>query len=166
MNLHKSIVAALALAACSAQAQFTSPDPNWKESEAPPPVAFSMGKLLPLEAPGSTLLKFGLDPATVVLGSDRVVRFVVIASGESGVVNALYEGIRCETGEIKVYARHYPKTGWTIDKDAPWRVLQDVRGHALAMARGGVCDGGAPNRSAEQIVRDLGRDANYRFQTN
>ena len=35
-----------------------------------------------------------------------MVRYVVVATSDSGAVNAIYEGIRCDTGRFKVYARH------------------------------------------------------------
>ena len=92
---------------------------------------------------------------------------ITLASSSSGAVNAFYEGIRCATGEMRVYARHNPDTGWVPLKDGQWRSLHDQPSrHSLEIARTGVCRGQAPNASATQIVRDLARGADRRFDTN
>ncbi len=163
--MHLSRFAWLAvLAASAAQAQLTAVDPDWREAEAPPAPAFKLDGLIPLEMPRSTL-RFGVDPASVSLGSDGVVRYVVVATGAPGAVNALYEGIRCNTAEFKVYARYNAGSGWTVAKDSPWRPLRDtqVSSHSLLIARTGACVGHAPNRSADQIVRDLRAPVDTRF---
>jgi hypothetical protein len=155
---------ALALLAGVAQAQVSTPDPDWKEVEAPPPAPLRLDRLIPIDIPGSTL-RFGVDPASVVLTSDGIVRYVVVATSGSGAVNAFYEGIRCTTAETRVYARHNPDSGWVPVKDGQWRSLHETRPshHSLAIARNGACLGAAPNQSAARIVRDLGGDVNWRF---
>ena len=163
----RGLALALALAAGAAQAQLNAPDPDWKEVEAPPPAPLRLDRLLPIDMPGSTL-RYGVIPDSVVLTSDRIVRYVVVATSSSGAVNAFYEGIRCSAGEGKVYARHNPDSGWMPVKDGQWRSLHETATlrHSLVIARTGVCLGRAPNVSAAQIVRDLGRGANRRFENN
>lgn len=156
-------VAGLLLSAAMAHAQIAPPDPDWREAEAPPAPAFKLNGLIPLDIPGSAL-RFGVDPATVTVGSDGIVRYVVVASSATGAVNALYEGIRCSNGEFKVYARYTPG-GWAIAKDASWRPLheQPVSRHSLLIARTGACIGQGTNSSASQIVRDLRAPVDTRF---
>jgi hypothetical protein len=93
MRLEPTLVALL-LAATSAHAQLVTPDPDWKEAEAPPPPALRTDGLIPLDVPRSAL-RFCVDPASVAVGSDGIVRYVVVATSSSGAVNAMYEGIRC-----------------------------------------------------------------------
>jgi hypothetical protein len=126
-----------------------------------------LDRLIRIEIPGSTL-RFGVDPASVVLTSDGIVRYVVVATSSSGAVNAFYEGIRCSTAETRLYARHNPDRGWVPVKDGLWRSLYETRpsGHSLVIARTGACVGGAPNQSAAQIVKDLGGSVNWRFWNN
>jgi len=154
----------LVLAACGAHAQLAPVDPDWREAEAPPPPAIKLDGLIPLDMPRSAL-RFGVDPASVSLGSDRIVRYVVVAVSTTGAVNALYEGIRCDSGESKVYARGSASGGWTVAKDSPWRTLHDGQSssHSLLIARTGACVGHAPNRSTMQIVRDLRAPPDRRF---
>ena len=153
MRLDRVLVLGLAWAALSAQAQLAPVDPDWQEVEAPPPGAIDLEGLISLDIPRSTL-SFGVAPASVVLGGDSIVRYVVVARSSTGTVNAFYEGIRCSTGDHKVYARYNPGSGWVVAKDAQWKPVHDVR-HALVIARTGACVGHGANESAARIVNDL-----------
>jgi len=154
----------LFLASAAALAQLAPVDADWREAEAPPPPALRLEGLIPLEMPRSAL-RFAVDPDSVSLGSDGVVRYVVVATSATGAVNALYEGLRCNSAVFKVYARHNAGSGWTLAKDSAWRPLHNAQAasHSLVIARTGACIGHSPNRSASQIVRDLRSPADRRF---
>jgi len=54
-----------------------------------------------------------IDPASLSVGEDRIVRYVGILRAESGVENVVYEGMRCTTRQYRRYAygsggRFYP----------------------------------------------------------
>jgi len=155
---------ALLLAAGAAQAQLADPDPDWKEAEAPAPPALRTSGLVPLDMPG-TALRYGIDPDSVSLGADGIVRYVVVAVGAGGAVNGIYEGLRCNTGEYRVYARH-AGGAWSPSAAGAWRKLHDQpqSRHTLQVARTGACIGHGANRSAAQIVRDLRSPPEYRFE--
>jgi len=140
------------------QAQIAPDDPDWKESEAPPAPAFSTDKLLPLEMPPYVSVKFGIDPATLTIASDGIVRYVVVARNTSGSVNAMYEGIRCATGEVKTYARASDTGVWSTVAEPKWRGLTDnlPSKHAWAFARQAACDGRAAAASnTADIIKAL-----------
>ncbi|HEY0824021.1 MAG TPA: CNP1-like family protein [Ramlibacter sp.] len=165
--MHRRILAlAFAGAAAAASAQLV-PDvlTDWKEAEAPPPPALRTTGLIPIELPSSSL-RFGVDPASITVGSDSVVRYVVVATSSSGAVNGIYEGIRCNTAEVKVYARHTPGSGWVAVKDADWRDMRTTPNYryTLAIARNGACMEHAPNGSPVQIAQDLRAGADRRFE--
>lgn len=159
--------AALLVAACVARAQLV-PDPGAAATPLPPPPPppLKLEGLVPLEIPGSAL-RFGIDPGSISVGSDKVVRYVVVARSTSGVVNAMYEGIRCQSGEFAVYARHSGSGGWSVLSEPSWRPLQDQRNsrHSLLIARSGACNGRGVNGSADQIVRDLSSPVDHRFRS-
>jgi hypothetical protein len=164
MRLDRLLALLLVLAAGAAHAQLVDTDPDAVESEAPPPPALRTEGLIPLEIPRTTL-RYGVDPASVSVSKDGVVRYVVVATGSGGAVNGLYEGIRCRTGEVKTYARYLPGAGWTPAQGALWHALQDPPSrHSLAIARTGACLGQAPNRSASQVVLDLRSPVDHRFE--
>jgi hypothetical protein len=139
--------------------------PEWKELDAPPPPALRTSGLIPIDVPG-TSLHFGVDPASVTVGKDRIVRYVVVATSNSGAVNGMYEGIRCDAGEVKVYARHNPDSGWVPVPDASWVPLHSTPNtrYSLIIARSGVCFNNSANGSAAQIVRDLRSPVDRRFE--
>ena len=155
--------------ACAAAPSFSQllgeVNPDWKEVEAPPPPALRMQNLVPIDMPPGSSLRFAVDPASVSVGADGVVRYVVVASSPTGAVNALYEGLRCNTAEVKVYARHNPDSGWVPATKAEWQALHSRPNsrHSLTIARTGACVGQGPSGSAAEIVRALRTPADTRF---
>lgn len=135
-------------------------DPDWKEADVPAPPAFNKDRLIPVSMPPYATLRFGVDPATLMITHDGVVRYVMVAQGAggSGTVSAMYEGIRCAAGEFKTYARLGASGQWASVSNPPWRPLADnnTSKHALALARQGACDGrSAMARSVQEIVNTL-----------
>lgn len=157
MKFEKFLWLGLALVALSASAQIVI-DPDWKETEVPPPPSFNKDKLIPIEMPRFVSLRFGVDPATLAITPEGIVRYVVVAVSATGSTNAMYEGIRCATGEVKTYARYMSNGQWSSVQDPQWQGLNDnlPSRHALALARQGVCIGrSAAANSIAEIVEGL-----------
>lgn len=158
--LKRCMAVGLTVCAVGAQAQALVEDPDWKETEVPAPPAFSKDHLVAIEMPHYVSLKFGVDPATLAITPDGIVRYVMVAINASGSVNAMYEGIRCATGEVKTYARASTSGTWSVVKDPEWRALSDnlPSKHAIALARQGACDGrAAAASSTADIIKNLKR---------
>ena len=157
------MAAALALLAGTAAAQFSPEDPDWKEAAAPMPGPLRLDSLIPLEVPRSDL-RFGVDAHSVSVGSDGVVRYVLVARS-AGAVNATYEGIHCRAAEVKVFGHHDPSRGWVPAKEARWVPLHSGphQRTSLQVARTGACVGHGVNGPAERIVKDLRAPTNSRF---
>lgn len=156
--------------ACSAQAQWQGADElDWKESDVPAPPAFSTEQLVPFEVSTHSELSYGLVPDTLSVGSDGVVRYVMVAQSRSGAVNVSYEGVRCQTGEMKTYARWAPNRlplptpfsaaegEWRATAQADWVGLRDhpVARPAWALARTALCEGSTVNGNPQRMLRDL-----------
>ncbi len=157
MKVKTLLLLAVPLLAFGSAAQIFG-DRQWQESDVPPPPAFNKDRLIALEMPNYVSLKFGVDPATLAITPDGIVRYVVVASNGNGATNALYEGIRCDTGEVKTYARYAANGQWTNLQDPPWRALNDNQPsrHAMALARQGACRShSATANSVADIVRAL-----------
>ena len=122
----------------------------------PAPPAFDTRKLLTFEVAGSSLV-FGVDPATLRISDDGIVRYVMVASSASGARNVFYEGLRCATGEYKTYARYTSEGTWNKVSNVEWRsVFGNMPSkHALQFARAGACNNAAPASSVGEIVRQL-----------
>jgi len=130
--------------------------PDWKESDTPPPPAFDESRLVPIEMPRYMTLRFGVDPATIVVTDDGLVRYVVVASNKAGgATNAFYEGVRCATGEMKGYARS-SGAGWETVANPDWKPMALMNsGYTHALALQGLCRSGAPRASVGEMVRRL-----------
>jgi hypothetical protein len=165
--MHRKFLAlALAGASLAASAQLAPADPDWKEQDAPPPPKLHTTGLIAIEVPGSSL-QFGVDPDSVAIGTDGIVRYVVVAQSSTGAINGMYEGIRCSTGEVRVYARYNPSSGWTPANSNTWTPLSATTNsrYSLQVARNGVCQGEAPNRDVPTILKDLRSGVDRRFLT-
>lgn len=158
-------LAALALLGClagSALAQQTAPDLARKASPQAPPAYHTSG-LVALDMGPDQALKFGVDPSTLTISKDGIVRYVMVASSTAGAINVMYEGIRCSTGEFTTYARASMAGSWETVPDPTWRALYDnmPSRHALAFAEQGACFGSAPARSVRDIIQQLKRPRYY-----
>lgn len=157
------VVASAAMAmslACPAWAQRASDNPDWVESEVPPPPAFDVSKVIDFDVSRNGALRFGVDPSTVQISlPDSLVRYVVVARSDSGAMNVMYEGLRCGTGEFKTYARYTVQGGWKQVADPQWRSMQESMPsmHPLRLARAGACDNSAPVTSVATLVQLLGK---------
>lgn len=130
---------------------------DWKESEVPPPPVFDAGKLLTFEVSRGSSLVYGVDPDTLSIADDGVLRYVMVAISPSGANNVMYEGIRCATAEVKTYARYTTEGMWKKVANVQWQSLYDnmPSRHALQFARAGGCDGSAQASSVKEVVRQL-----------
>ncbi|WP_161799043.1 CNP1-like family protein [Caenimonas sp. SL110] len=152
--------ALVCLATTAAFAQLSPLDPDWREADAPPPPALRTEGLIDLEMPGA-LLRFGVDPQSISVGKDGVVRYVIVAKSTSGAVNASYEGIRCAASEVRTYARHTPGAGWTQTPETKWVALSR---HSLQVAKSGGCIGAGTNLTAADVVRDMRAPVHMRYR--
>ncbi len=144
----------------AAQAQYANADAaDWKEDTVPPPPAYSTSGLVDIEMPRSSSVKMGVDPKTIALNhTSGIVRYVVVARGPSA-VNASYEGIRCSTGEFRIYARQVQGGEWAPNDDEAWKPMQGQNSimvqHPLQLARSGMCMGSTLRQDVKDIVREM-----------
>lgn len=147
----------MAALAPSTQAQLAAADPDWKESEAPAPPKFNTSGLIGFDVNVNSSMRWAVDPASLAITPEGIVRYVAVAQSPSGVMNAMYEGIRCATGEYKTYARFNRDSGWSAVGTPSWKSMAEIQPsrHALALAKQGLCTGSAPAASTGDIVRSL-----------
>ena len=112
------------LTASSCWSQIADIDPDWKELEVPPPAKFNVERMVAIEMPRYVTVKIGVDPDSLTIGTDGIVRYVMIAQSSGGNINAMYEGIWCRKGEVKTYARLGSDGKWDPVKDAQWSPLR------------------------------------------
>jgi hypothetical protein len=146
----------LCLSSGAAVAQNSLNNLDWKEEKAPPAPAYSTTQLLALDMPHFVTVKIGIDPSTLMVGSDGVVRYVAVMTNSNGNSSAVYEGLRCLTGEVKTYARAGSSGTWSPASNPVWRDVMDNLGsqHARVFARQAACDARLAS-SKEDIIKSL-----------
>lgn len=156
MRAERVFVLGALLLAGAAWAQNSLDNPDWVEDKIPPPPAFSRDQLIPVDMPSYVSLKVGVDPQTLSVGADGVVRYVMVMRNSSGSVNAVYEGIRCVSDEVKTYARAGDSGQWTLVGQPQWKPVNDnmPSRHAWAFARQGGCESRL-STSKDAIIKAL-----------
>ncbi len=136
-------------------------NPDWTEETAPTPPAFSKDRVVPLDMPSYVSVKVGIDPQTIAVGNDGVVRYVAVMTNASGTMNASFEGIRCASGQFKTYARYSASGTWSTVSEPQWRDLTDnlPSKHAHVFARQAACDVNVANRKDEILKALQGKKA-------
>ena len=157
-GLLRTLTGALLLGSTLCFAQLADSDAEWVEEAPPSPPAFSREKLIPVDMPPYVSIKVGVDPDTIVVGKDGVVRYVVVMVNTTGSVSASFEGIRCNTDEFKVYARMGSSAVWSAVTTPQWKDLTAnmPSRHSHALARQGACEGRTAT-TKDEILRALTR---------
>ena len=94
---------------------------DWKEGEVKLPAFPKSEGLIEFTIVGARF-RFFIDPASLAVGPDGVVRYTLVARSPSGVANISYEGIRCAEGIYKVFALGNDAR-WT-ERDSAWRRIE------------------------------------------
>ena len=136
---------------------------EWKEAELRLPAYPASTDLIPLDVRSSTRVQFFIDPRSLSLAEDGVVRYALVARGAGGAENVSFEGIRCATAERKLYA--LGRGGeWVLSRNDSWYWIADNalnRQHAV-LAKEYFCPPGAVRPSLPEILDLLRRDAGVR----
>lgn len=106
--------------------QYVEPDEEdeWQELETRLPAFPDPGQFRALPSQLSdTRLEIQLDPDSIQVGEDGVIRYLLRIQSPGGAGNLFYEGIRCETGEYRTYAYATSGDSWRRMRDADWQGL-------------------------------------------
>lgn len=104
--------------------------------------------------------RFYLDTASLSVGSDGVVRYVLLVLSDAGVRNITYEGMRCQTRERRIYATGRPDGSWAEARAGKWvRIREQVtnRQHA-ALFTDLLCPDGVIVHRVGDILRSLKKE--------
>jgi hypothetical protein len=133
------------------------------EEVLPAPPSYSKDRLIAIEMPPYVTLKIGVDPKTIAIAADGVLRYVVVMRNASGTDTVAYEGIHCAKGEVKTYARVNSAGAWVFVTQPQWRSLANNSGtrHAQAIAQQGGCEGVSSGRREDVINALNGAQKTY-----
>ena len=124
----------LTLSALLPAAAFAQPRPDpeeeegdkkeWVELKVKLPPYPKPGNLIPFEAGAASSNRFYIDPESISVGSDGVVRYTLVIRGPTGAENISYEGMRCESREQKYYAFGRRDGNWSSARTGTWRYIE------------------------------------------
>lgn len=127
----------------------------WQELKNVKPPAFPMQENLREFYVGPvTTNSYFIDASTLAVGSDRVVRYVLVVMTSGGATNVTFEGINCEDRRWKLYATGRNDGTWADSRAArdEWRPIENkpVNRHHAALSRDLFCPGGVAIVTAEE----------------
>lgn len=132
---------------------------QWQEVEVQLPAAPGQGSLVPFYVSASTDNLFEIDAATLTVGSDGVVRYVLRVLSSEGALTVSFEGMRCDTREWRIYASGRRDGSWSKSRNGKWSPIRDVpsnRQHAALFSEY-FCPDGIVVRTAADAVNALRR---------
>lgn len=117
---------------------------QWQEIELVLPAAPQQDSMLPFYVSAANSNRFFVDSASLSVGADGVVRYVLVVETSGGARNVTYEGMRCETRERRIYASGRRDGAWSKSRNNEWERIRDIapaRQHA-ALFLDYFCPGG------------------------
>ena len=96
---------------------------GWKEGDYKLPEQPKSQDLIEFYVSATTDFRFFVDPQSLSVGKDGVVRYTLLARSPSGAENITYEGIRCSAGSLRVYAYGRAGGSWA-ERDSDWRPIE------------------------------------------
>lgn len=99
----------------------------WQEVQAQLPVRPKPESLKEVEVGGGRGHHYLIDQDSLSVDTDGVVRYTLLIRTAGGAENVNFEGMRCATGERKIYAFGRSDGQWSRNKYARWELI-DARG--------------------------------------
>jgi len=136
---------------------FSGPDPNWREGDYALPAPPAESSLRQFFVSAASPNRFLIDESSLSVGEDGVVRYVLVVRTPGGAENVSFEGIRCASGERRIYAIGRPDGDWVAARRSEWEPISNnsYNRPRAALAFDYFCDGPAPPRSRDQALRQL-----------
>jgi hypothetical protein len=104
------------------------------------PAAPNAKNLIAFDPGRPTTMKFFVDPASLSVGTDGIVRYTLVARGDGAAMNVSFEGIRCKTREHKVFAYGRADGSWYQPRDPQWvTISQNAAGPTFTLYQGFFC---------------------------
>lgn len=131
----------------------------WQELEVQLPRVPVSDNLHPFYVSAASDNQFLIDRSTISVGSDGVVRYVLVVLTAAGARNVTFEGMRCETRERRIYASGRRDGTWSKARNDGWSRIQEVYAnrHHAALFIEYFCPGGVIVRDASEAVDALKR---------
>lgn len=155
-----ALLLVLTLSGCAANKEFKETfdtEKPWVEQLAQLPPYPDLDNLIPLTVQTSADYRHAVDPESISIGEDGVVRFTLVSRSTAGAVNISHEGIRCETRERKLYAIGRDDRTWSRPRISEWQSLDFVRQYYAQreLSRNLLCPNRQIVKSKEEAIKVL-----------
>ncbi|MGH8748044.1 MAG: CNP1-like family protein [Burkholderiales bacterium] len=136
---------------------------SWQESRVTLPPYPREANLVEFKVGARSDFHFLVDTASLSVGSDGVVRYVLLARSSEGAQNVSFEGLRCKDGEYKIYATGSANGAWLGVREPRWRPVEQGAGswHRM-LANNYFCPAREPIRTVAEGIDALRRGGNSR----
>lgn len=169
MRALASVALCLALVACASNAPEQSDweraheAQTWQEGRVTLPAYPTKANLIEFDVGTGPHFHFLVDASSLSVGSDGVVRYVLVARSPEGAENVSFEGLRCKDGEYKIYATGSGNGTWVSTRGARWRPVEQAAGSwHRTLANDYFCPERDTIRTAAEAIDALRRGGNPR----
>lgn len=130
---------------------------SWKEVQYQLPPAPAVDRLIPFYVSAATEHRSFVDSSSLTVGEDGVVRFVLVVVTAGGARNVSFEGMRCQTGERRIYASGRLDGSWSKARKNEWVPIREavVNRQYAALYHDYFCPAGIAARNAAEAVLAL-----------
>ncbi|MEW5893319.1 MAG: CNP1-like family protein [Pseudomonadota bacterium] len=108
----------------SFETDFDEEQKPWQEIQAQLPPAPQANALIPFSVDATATAKYYIDNNSLSVGEDGVVRYTVVIVSAQGARTVNFEGMRCATGERKIYAFGRPNGEWVRNRYPRWEPIK------------------------------------------
>jgi hypothetical protein len=125
---------------------------QWEEIEAQLPDFPKPENLDSFYVSATTDNKFMIDRDSISIGADGVIRYTLVVLSASGAQNVSYDGLRCATGERRLYAFGRADKKWSKARSNQWTKIREstLNRHHAALYFEYFCPDGIIARDAEE----------------
>ena len=130
---------------------------DFKEADLELPAYPAESDLIEFQLRRNSTNRYYVDPKSISIGPDRVVRYSAVIKSQSGALNTSYEGLRCKTSEFKVYAYGIKSGDWSRARDPQWRnIARASHDYRFALYKDYFCDIEAiAGRNAKDLIANV-----------
>lgn len=146
----------------SPENKFEDDSRPWQEVQALLPAYPKQKNLLAFTVSSATANRYAIDAASLSVGTDGVVRYAVVIDSPRGARTVNFEGLRCDSGEYKIYAFGHADNSWSKNQHAKWEPykLRSLLSYHKSLYEDYFCPNGIQVRNSAEAVRNL-KQAQY-----
>jgi hypothetical protein len=129
----------------------------WSELQTQLPPYPKPENLVKFDLGSNTSNQYFVDESSISVGDDGVVRYTLVIKAGGGASNVSFEGIRCDTRQVRVYAFGHPDHQWSRARDIAWRDIRprEINGYHYALQRDYYCTDAVFRERTANKVREI-----------